>query len=71
MFGFLKYAFYAFVVLVVYVMVEHALLHRNEIRQTIANSVNEAENKVVYEVQNETEEINEEYVQPALRDAME
>lgn len=61
MFNFLKYVIFAIGLLAVYVLIEHFIVNRDG-EQTLDNTVNQ----VVSEAQDAGEQVNEEYIQPAL-----
>ena len=64
MFNFLKYVIFALGLVAAYVLVEHFFVNRSEVEQTISDSVNQAENAVMSETQEISDNIRNEYVEP-------
>lgn len=69
MFGFLKYVIFALGLLAVYVLIEHFVINRGESGQALSDSINQAEDRVVSKINDISENVNEQYVEPVLQEA--
>lgn len=68
MFSFLKYVIFAIGLLTVYVLIEHFVVNRGEVGQSLSESINQAGEAVVSKVQEVSDNINDEYIQPTIKE---
>ncbi len=68
MFSFLKYVIFAIGLLTVYVLIEHFVVNRGEVGKSLSESVNQAGEAVVSKVQEVSDNINDEYIQPTIKE---
>ena len=68
MFSFFKYVIFAIGLLTVYVLIEHFVVNRGEVGQSLSESINQAGEAIVLKVQKVSDNINDEYIQPTIKE---